>query len=489
MIDPENGKLKLQSGQQTLMGNGTKRNAIMRPYSGHNMNESLVGGNVQNKEDYIVLSTKYAGIYKVNEVIDGVIFKIPDAADIFWNEDNDIKMPELWASIGGVLKKFDIIGWLKDGLGDAVPVGSIMSFLFGESNRDHTIEAKMQLCNLLVDGNGQSEGENYVIEEFNCAIDTLPRNTFKKEFLDDYYYIELGEQKRHETKYSYQGWSLSDESTYLSEGVMQPQGKLAYADVLSYIDGHKDSLTYGDNGLPNIPLYVVWDKYPELQAKDVGIVTGWVDESSGFAKTDAELQDIIFERVLGTDDEDGTLTNGVEEKGVICIDFDKEEIRQFKHTGTSTLTFRATDGVGNVTERKVRLYINSSDPLEILDLDHPELGGAYPNRARCINRKYYDAGKVSVGLEPTDAHYLDGYRAGGLMPTDLWYTDPEYAAVIEEAFDNLENDAPKYTWYFTHEQVLETQAYIDEHGFGDSEEEGALRRYFDKYKGSFKKLK
>lgn len=364
-----------------------------------------------------------------------------------------------------------------------------MSFLFGESNKDHEIVAQMGLCNLLVDGNGQSEGENYVIEEFNCVTDTLPQNTFKKEFLDDYYYIELGEQKRHETKYSYQGWSLSDESTYLSEGVMQPQDKLDYADVLTYMDEHKDSITYGDNGLPNIPLYVVWDKYLELQAKDVGIVTGWVDESSGFAKTDAELQEIIFEKVMGTDDEDGTLTNGVEEKGVICTDFDKEEIRQFKHTGTSTLTFRATDGVGNVTERKVRLYINSSDPIEPYDLDHPELGGAYPNRARCINRKYYDAGKASVGLEPTDAHYLDGYRAGGLIPTDRWYTDPEYAAVIEEAFDNLENDTPEFVWEFTHEQVLETQAYIDEHGFGDSEEEGALRRYFDKYKGSFEKLK
>ena len=325
MIDPENGKLKLQSGQQTLMGNGTKRDAIMRPCKGTNSNDSN-----RKSEDYIVLSTKYAGIYKVKESLEGVDFKIPDSAVIFWNEKNDIKMPELWATIGGVLKKFDIIGWLKDGLGNPVSVGSIMSFLFGESNRDHEIVAQMGVVNLCVNGNGQSEGENYVIEEFNCVTDTLPQNTFKKEFLDDYYYIELGEQKRHETKYSYQGWSLSDESTYLSEGVMQPQGKLDYADVLTYMDEHKDSITYGDNGLPNIPLYAVWDKYPELQAKDVGIVTGWVDESSGFAKTDAELQEIIFEKVLGTDDEDGTLTNGVEEKGVICTDFDKEEIRQFK---------------------------------------------------------------------------------------------------------------------------------------------------------------
>lgn len=480
-------KLVFADGKQITLVKDKEEKAIMRPFEGSNMNESLAGGNIAEKDKYIVLSTKYAGIYKVNEVLDGVEFTIPDPADIFWNEDNHIKMPELWATIGGIFKKFDIIGWLKDGEGNPVSVNSIMTFLFGESNRDHEIVAKLGAVNLYVNGNGQSDGEDYVIEEFNCTTDTLPENTFEKEFLDDYYYIELGEQKRHETKYSYQGWSLSDDATYQSEGVMQPKGKLDYADVLTYIDSHKDSITYGDNGLPNIPLYVVWDKYPELQAKDVAIVTGWVDESYSFVKTDEELQKIIYEGALGTDDEDGTLTNGVEEKGVICIDFDKEEIKQFKHTGTATLTYRATDGVGNVTERKVHLYINSSDPYDTLDLNHPEKGGAYPNRARCINRKTYDAGKVSVGLESTDKHYLDGYRAGGLMPTDLWYTNPGYAAVIERAFDNLENDTPEFVWTYTHEQVLETQKYIEDHGFGDALEKGSLHKYYEKYKGNITK--
>ena len=475
-------KLEFSDSEQITLVNGEERKAIMRPCVKTNSNDTS-----RNSSDYIVLSTKYAGIYKVKNALKNFKFEMPDNADIFWNEDNHIKMPELWATIGGVLKKFDIIGWLKDGLGDAVPVGSIMSFLFGESNKDHDIVAQMGVVNLLIDGNEQTDGENYVIEEFDCETDTLPQNTFEKEFLDDYYYIELGEQKRHETKYSYQGWSLSNESTYLSEGVMQPDGKLDFEKIAKYMEDNADTLTYGDNGLPNIPIYAVWDKYPELQAKDVAIVTGWVDESYSFVKTDEELQKIIYEGALGTDDEDGTLTNGVEEKGVICIDFDKEEIKQFKHTGTATLTYRATDGVGNVTERKVRLYINSSDPYDTLDLNHPEKGGAYPNRARCINRRFYDAGKVSVGLEPTDEQYLDGYRAGGLMPTDLWYTNPGYAAVIERAFDNLENDTPEFVWIFTHEQVLETQKYIEDHGFGDALEKGSLHKYYEKYKGNITK--
>ena len=70
------------------------------------------------------------------------------------------------------------------------------------------------------------------------------------------------------------------------------------------------------------------------------------------------------------------------------------------------------------------------------------------------------------------------------MPTDLWYTNEEYARMMEEAFANLENGNWEFVWTFTHEQVLETQDYIDKHGFGDSEEEGALMAYYNKYKGN-----
>lgn len=526
-------KLVFADGKQITLVKDKEEKAIMRPFKGSNMNGSLAGGNIAEKDKYIVLSTKYAGIYKVNEVLDGVKFKIPDPADIFWNEDNHIKMPELWATIGGIFKKFDIIGWLKDGEGNPVTVGSIMTFLFGESNKDHEIVAKLGAVNLYVNGNGQSDGENYVIEEFNCNTDTLPENTFEKEFLDDYYYIELGEQKRHETKYSYQGWSLSDDATYQSEGVMQPQGKLDYADVLTYIDSHKDSITYGDNGLPNIPLYVVWDKYPEIETKEICFSEMELDQSLNLSDADSVYLDdkgfasVLYERVVGTDDEDGVLTNGAEEKGVICEDSIQDlraELLSFEHTGATTVTFKAIDGVGNVKERRVRVWINRGNPIE----------EAYINRARVINRKYYDIGKeyadklvednknrpenekigsyeINVArmlltgkLDRSDAgdayieahkdenpalYYMTGFNHGGLMPIDMWYTDPEYRKCIEEAFDNRENDTPEYSWKFTHEQVLETQEYVETYGISTSEHQDALWNYFNKYKSSFKKLK
>ena len=67
------------------------------------------------------------------------------------------------------------------------------------------------------------------------------------------------------------------------------------------------------------------------------------------------------------------------------------------------------------------------------------------------------------------------------MPTDLWYVDSDYAKTINEAFDNLENEIYEFSWEFTHQQVLDTQEYVETHGFGNSEEKDALQKYYDKY--------
>lgn len=529
----DSGKLVFADGKQITLVKDKEEKAIMRPFKGSNMNESLAGGNITGKDKYIVLSTKYAANYKVAEKIDGIEFILPDSEDIFWNEENAITLKPLKAIINGVEQVFDIAGWLKDGIGNAIEVGKKIFFGVDESDRNHELVAQLGMCNLVVSGNGQSDGEDYVIEKFNCAKDKLPQNTFEKEFKDNWYYIEMDEQKQHETKYSYQGWSLSNAATYQSEGVMQPQGKLDYADVLAYIDSHKDSITYGDNGLPNIPLYVVWDKYPELQAKEIGFAEMELDQSlnegmkQSYYLDDKAFASVLYERVVGTDDEDGALTNGIEEKGVICEDSLEDlrtELLSFEHTGATTVTFKATDGVGNVTERRVRVWINKGKEIE----------EAYINRARVINRKYYNVGKeyadkliednkkrseseqigvyeISVAcmalrgeLDRSDkgdayieAHkaenpalgYLTGYNRGGLMPIDKWYTDPEYRKCIEEAFDNQENETPEYSWKFTHEQVLETQEYVETYGISTSEHPDALWNYFNKYKSSFKKLK
>lgn len=307
-----------------------------------------------------------------------------------------------------------------------------------------------------MNGNNQDKGKNYTIRHVSSAYPMPNNEPFEKK------------------KCSGQGWSVLPTATYLDEEEptkCRKEGETADTLMLlnALLERDDCEVMYG-NGNFTITQYVVWDHFPTITAKDVAIASYWLD-----TKTETEIKEYILKNVVGKDTEDGILTNNKEGlKGVIISDFDMDELRAFESTGNVSITFRATDGVGNETEKMVRLWVNSKKPVE----------GAYVNRARCINKRFYDAGKVSVGLDENDPHYLDGYKQGGLMPTDLWYTNEEYARMMEEAFANLENGNWEFVWTFTHDQVLETQDYIDKHGFGDSEEKGALLAYYNKYKGN-----
>ena len=307
---------------------------------------------------------------------------------------------------------------------------------------------------IFFDGNGStSEGENYevLVESDNF---TLPEN--------DRFGID---------KYSFQGWSIHNDSRYDSidgfNGIQKAGDTFVARDFLEYCQANQPDGVEIVDGFYVIHMYAVWDAFPTIKAGEAAVSSAWFD-----TMTENEIKEMIFENVVGEDTEDGTLVNSQDGlKGVTITDFDMDELRAFQSTGSVSINLRATDGAGNITEKKIRLWVNSKYPID----------GAYINRARCINKKFYDAGKTSVGLDKEDPHYLDGYKQGGLMPKDLWYTDVDMARTIEEAFYNLENENWDFSWKFTHEQVLETQDYIEKHGFGDSEEDGALMAYYNRY--------
>lgn len=307
-------------------------------------------------------------------------------------------------------------------------------------------------------GNNQDTGENYTVRHISSSYQMPDTSDFTRE------------------NYTGQGWSIISDATYKNTEEptkMRKQGETA--DTLALLNAclkrNDCEVSIDNNGNVTITQYVVWDRIPTITAKDVTIAQHQVKTMD-----DNTIKSMLFGNCIAKDEEDGDKSNNNKipnnvkdgEIGVTIIDFDRDEILSFKSTGSTTITFRATDGVGNTADKTVRLWVMSEDPID----------GAYINRARCINKKFYDAGK---GYEEGD---LTGYEQGGLMPTDLWYTDDDYVKVIEEAFSNLESENWEFTWRFTHEQVLETQDYIEEHGFGDSIEKGALMNYYNKYKGN-----
>lgn len=307
-------------------------------------------------------------------------------------------------------------------------------------------------------GNNQDTGENYTVRHISSSYQMPDTSDFTRDH------------------YTGQGWSIIADATYKNTEEptkMRKQGETA--DTLALLNAclkrNDCEVSIDNNGNITITQYVVWDRIPTITAKDVTIAQHQVKTMD-----DNTIKSMLFGNCIAKDEEDGDKSNNNKipnnvkdgEIGVTIIDFDRDELLSFKSTGSTTITFRATDGVGNTADKTVRLWVMSEDPID----------GAYINRARCINKKFYDAGK---GYEEGD---LTGYKQGGLMPTDLWYTDDDYVKVIEDAFSNLANENWEFTWRFTHEQVLETQDYIEEHGFGDSIEKGALMNYYNKYKGN-----
>ena len=76
------------------------------------------------------------------------------------------------------------------------------------------------------------------------------------------------------------------------------------------------------------------------------------------------------------------------------------------------------------------------------------------------------------------------------MPYSLWYIDENYKNVITDCFNNFKNRTPEQTWYFTHDEVLEVQNFIEENGFGNSKKEAnkenPLTTFYNTYKKTIK---
>ena len=80
-----------------------------------------------------------------------------------------------------------------------------------------------------------------------------------------------------------------------------------------------------------------------------------------------------------------------------------------------------------------------------------------------------------------DRYYNKPYEQGGLADTSVWKTDPELAAELQSAFDNLKNDTPVASYVLTYETRQQINEYTAEHGVGNSREPDALQKLYDLY--------
>lgn len=240
----------------------------------------------------------------------------------------------------------------------------------------------------------------------------------------------------------YMGWSLKEGRTGwepLWEPLEVTVAELAKAAGVENINGAV------------ITLYAVWDDSPWIHA--VNLYYTLEQAQSGYI-TEAEL----LSHATALDREDGSpIEPGVHEDGTSFTipDYLPTDFTQFLHTGSCTENLTAVDSVGSVYAKQITVHVVDTSPTAV----KPE------GTTRFI----------------TEYYYSQSYENGGLEDNSLWRTDPEYAAVLREAFENIEQDTPTAAYYFTRGQILEMQEYVAEHGVGNSREPDALQGFYQRF--------
>lgn len=239
------------------------------------------------------------------------------------------------------------------------------------------------------------------------------------------------------------GWS-SEEEKDVYGAQWQAGETLRVSDLIDYL-----GLT--DMNRATATLYAAWDDCPWIVAENLYYTL--MQAQSGFI-----TQDEILSHATAYDREDGSpIAPGVHEDGTSFAipDYSSTDFTQFEHEGSCTENLTVVDSVGNTYRKQITVYIVDTTPVAV----KPE------GTTRFINEYYYN--------QP--------YENGGLEDNSIWKTDPEYAAVLQQAFDNLKNDTPEETYYFTHEEILEMKQFIDENGFGNTQSVDALNRFYGQF--------
>lgn len=215
------------------------------------------------------------------------------------------------------------------------------------------------------------------------------------------------------------------------------------------------NLTSEDGG--EITLYAVWDDCPWIKATDLYFS---LEQAQNGSITELE----ILNHATAEDREDGSPIlpgiNPVVNRPDVNTSF---TIPEYQSEAYTSLTEDAvipeilsvTDSVGNTYQKQIMVYVVDTTPKVIKPA----------GTVRFISEKYYNA----------------DYEHGGLADNSIWKTDPEYRTALQKTFDNLKNDTPEETYYFSHETILEMKAFIKEHGFSDWKEPDALQKFYEQF--------
>ena len=383
-----------------MVSDGNKeQNAAIRPYNGEN-------GAQDTAENALVLSCAYEITFKNNDkaAASGCPMVGPQDMVGYWKEDTQIPASQqaYMTYQGKQITSLAFAGWLDD-TGTILTQDSVR-----ELTDDLVLTAVWNASYEMTYGTGEASGSDFTV--------TVNDPSFP--FADNPYTYQRTEQREgtyesgpYTYRYSHQGWQT------LTGDVWQAGDQMATQDFL--FDALKDQIAeIKSNGRIEISLEAVWDEFPVLDVKNLyynGSVTedqllSWAVATDREGEVDVSLKDFS--------EDDVTLTG--ERKGV-------------------TITYRATDSVGNVTEETIWLWLGTKQQLES------------PAYARFIDAENFAK---------------DSPEAGGMQEDSVW--TGELKEELQAALDALEAlpypqktdtgwvydyRGAEHVWVFTHDDI------------------------------------
>ncbi len=150
--------------------------------------------------------------------------------------------------------------------GTAYPVNA--SYVVSDLSGDATLYALWDTdIDLLVDGNEQTKGDNYILSHVSKEYIITTKIPLKKMTSVTVHDPTTAEDIIEDLPYSFQGWSLRNNAIYKDSDVLQPGQKMDTVAVFTKCHNKNGTASITD-GRAQITIYVVWDQY-HIEATDV----------------------------------------------------------------------------------------------------------------------------------------------------------------------------------------------------------------------------
>ena len=326
-----------------------------------------------------------------------------------------------------------------------------------------------------VSDNG-ADGNGYPLEEGSIATlyDNIDKETGEEHFTKEeevtaFFDEDTGEAVKQTRTGKVAGWMKGETES----------GRL-------YQKGQQEAVMTLSDGIPGaVELTAAWDMGPTVEAYDLyysleEAQSGYITEEELLRQatatdevvyTDAEgnLARKTVEINAGTDETAGTVFK--------VWDYLPEDFTYFDSSGSVSETYYVQDSAGNVTKYKIIVHIVDTTPRDT----SPSTG-----RARFISKKYlWTLDENSIWVKNNEyaqtlRECLDNERVDQEL-SDKVFLIPDSMRVIKPGSGHWKKE-PEQVWRFSHEDVLRVQAYIREHGIGNSQEKDGLKNFLEEFK-------